>query len=148
MAGVSRIAPGDIRGDLTVVARAGNRGEHAMWTARCVCGTEAALDSRSLARGRLFSGCGCVGREKAVGRNATWAADPAGAPPPPAKRRKPIEVPLHTMIRLGRELGLSVEHAMDADRLSRAMRRDDPGHPGYVEAGRRLRTLGHGLTAP
>jgi hypothetical protein len=89
-----------------------------------------------------------VGREKAVGRNATWAADPAAAAPKPARRKKPVEVPLHTMIRLGRELGLSSDAAMDADRLSRAVRRDDPSHPGYVEAGRRLRTLGHGLTAP
>jgi hypothetical protein len=149
MAGVSRIVPGQVCGDLTVLARAGTRGMHAMWQCRCVCGTEAALDSRSMARGRLFSGCGCPGRTKALGRNATWAADPAAAPPPPPpKRRKPHVVPLHTMIRIGRELGLSPEQAMDADRLSRAARRDDPSHPGYAEEGRRLRTLGHGMTAP
>jgi hypothetical protein len=147
MAGVSRIMPGQVCGDLTVVARAGTRGMHAMWLARCTCGTEAAVDSRSLARGRLYSGCGCPGRTKALGRNATWAPAP-DAPPPQPKRRKPHVVPLHTMIRLGRELGLSPDAAMDADRLSRAARRDDPTHPGYAEEGRRLRTLGHGMTAP
>jgi hypothetical protein len=145
MAGTSRIVPGQVCGDLIVVARAGTRGMHAMWRARCVCGTEAAVDSRSLARGRLFSGCGCPGREKATGRNATWAA-PVVAPKPVKRRTRPVEVPLHTMIRIGRELGLTVEQAMDPERVSRAVRRDDPSHPGYVEAGRRLRTLGHGLT--
>jgi len=146
MAGVSRIVPGEVRGDLTVVARAGNRGEHAMWQCRCVCGTEAALDSRSLARGRLFSGCGCPGREKARGRNATWEA-PVVAPKPPKRRTKPVEVPLREMVRLGRELGLSADAAMDVARLNAALRRADPAHPGYSEAGRKLVGLGHGLRA-
>lgn len=142
MPGVSRIAIGDVHGDLTVVARAGTRGMHAMWQVRCVpCGTEAAVDSRSMKAGRLFSGCGCPGREKAIGRNAHWT--PSELPP---ARRKPRAVPLHELIRVGRELGLSPEQAMDPERVSRAARRDDPGHPGYVELGRKLRTLGHGLT--
>jgi hypothetical protein len=57
-------------------------------------------------------------------------------------------IPLREMIRLGCALGLSPEQAMDAARLTAAVRKAEPGHPGFLEDGRKLRTLGHGLTPP
>ena len=141
-----RTAIGDVRGDLVVLARAGTRGQYVMWQCRCVCGSEQAVDPRALSRGR-FAACACPGRQTRRGPPVVWQPGPEPVAAP-ARRRKPLEVPLHTMIRIGRELGLTPEQAIDADRVSRAVRRDDPSHPGYVEAGRRLVGLGHGRTVP
>lgn len=144
-----RVAAGQVHGELLVLARIGTRGHKSVWSTRCTgCGTERPADTRGLLRGRLNS-CACVGRAKRSGRRTVWEAAPPPPlkpppPPPPKRRTRPVELALREMIRIGRELGLSPQQAMDAGRVSAALRRADPGHPGVIEAGRKLVGLGHG----
>lgn len=62
----------------------------------------------------------------------------------PKRQRKPIETPLRELIRLGRALGLTPEQAMDAGRVTRAIQRADPAHPGYAIEAHRQASLGRG----
>lgn len=143
-----RVEAGQVHGELLVLARFGTRGHKSVWSTRCTgCGTERPADTRGLLRGRLNS-CACPGRAKRSGKRPAWEAAPPPPPPPPPRqpkrRTRPVETPLREMIRLGRELGLTSAQAMDAEALNRALRRDDPTHPGVTEEGRRLVGLGHG----
>jgi len=58
--------------------------------------------------------------------------------PQPAPRRqpdapkKPHQVSLANLIRIGREHGLSVDDSLDPSKVTMAVRGVDPAHPGYV----------------
>ena len=51
----------------------------------------------------------------------------------------PIAVPLRELVRIGRSLGVKGDACLDAERVSRAARKADPGCAGY-----RVVSYGHG----
>ena len=70
----ARDLTGGVFGRLTVLSRAGTRGNHALWNCRCSCGAETVVQASHLNSGRIKS-CGCYNRDRSTshGRRRTRA---------------------------------------------------------------------------
>lgn len=73
---------------------------------------------------------------------AYWNRRKAETPAPVKTERQPIQIHLREIYQHGFTLDLPHDQRGDLDALNRAIRRDDPGHPGFALANRLVSRVG------